>query len=226
MSGFYVCNNHRCLHLFPRLPEDERAEWGRCGAWWPRDTPPGPVTPTTSHITHWKRRAADGADTPRVRQAREATATPGGRGQSRSAPAAVCCLFVRRAFSGVGTRNSEPCWASGPCSGKTEDAAGHPVSTQRHRLQASQTNGKPNPRRPRAHFLSAGDQLTSRSCPALGSRKDAARRPVGNVVQRGKDWFSGSGVRKRGRGPEEVEVSGCDLGRAGRARTLSSPPPH
>lgn len=47
---------------------------------------------------------------------------------------------------------------------------------------------KTNLRCPRDNFLSARDQLTSQSGPALSSRKDAAQRPVGNVVHGGKDW--------------------------------------
>lgn len=46
---------------------------------------------------------------------------------------------------------------------------------------------KANPAPPPRPFPQC-KRLTSRSRPALSSRKDAAQRPVGNVVRRGRAW--------------------------------------
>jgi hypothetical protein len=77
-----------------------------------------------------------------------------------------------------------------------------PSQHQNHQVAAVQLTDKPAPppRRPRAHFLSAREQLTSRSCQQLGSRKGAARGLVGSVVRGGSGWFRPKGlcvVRKR-----------------------------
>lgn len=151
MLGFCVCNSNLILRLFPRLLEDEqdweKARTGKVQGSAAADTPPRAATPPHT-LEGWS------------------GASPSS--SIRTKPPGPCWLFVRGAFTLGCTHGLGAVLGLWPCGGKTRDAAGHPVSTQPHRLQTSPAGGEANPRLPRA--LSADDQLTSRSRPPLGSR--------------------------------------------------------
>lgn len=118
--------------------ESERCKLGDLG------TPPPPATShfsTSTHLTHWKWSAADGADTCHHRRVRPERRWPpstgaawrGGREDKAALPWQLRCPH-----SGVHTNSAMlGFWA---LQQEDEDATGHAVSTQRHGLQVSQTN--------------------------------------------------------------------------------------
>lgn len=104
---------------------------------------------------------------------------PGGEGERTKPPCHGSCGALTLGFT-----QTQPCWASGHCSRKTRTRRG-----TRCPLSATDSKSlKPTESQPRAHFLNASDRLTSWNRRALGSRKKAARRHVGNVVHGGRNW--------------------------------------
>lgn len=199
-----------CIYslVFPKMNKTRKKDWKirKVRAWWPGDTHPHDqsLQPST-HITHWNWSSANGADTCGHRKGRperrRPPGLPGGEGERTKPPSRGSCAFCwggGRSLWGSHTqfRAMLGLWALQREDGGRDGARGVHSASPTPSL-SSQLKAKPAP--PPRPFPQS-KRLTSRSRPALSSRKDAAQRPAGNVVHRERERLvHRSGVRKRGR---------------------------
>lgn len=131
--------------------ESERCKLGDLGT----HPPATSHSSTSTHITHWKWSAADGADTCHHRRVRPERRWPpatgaawrGGREDKAALPGQLRCLFVRRALT-LGFTQTQPCWVSGHCSRKTRTRRGTrcPLSaTNSKSLKPTESQTRANP---------------------------------------------------------------------------------
>lgn len=231
----YATTTVSCIYslVFPKMNKTRKKDWKirKVRAWWPGDTHPHDqsLQPST-HITHWNWSSANGADTCGHRKGRperhRPPGLPSGEGERTKPPSRGSCAFCwggGRSLWGSHTqfRAMLGLWALQREDGGRDGARGVHSASPTPSL-SSQLKAKPAP--PPRPFPQS-KRLTSRSRPALSSRKDAAQRPAGNVVHRERETGPPQRSAQAWSGCEGLEASGCDLGSTGRAWRLRCPFP-